>query len=301
MYYVMKSKKWILLISISLVIAMAGFFVYAASSFLHYSLQTGGYSDLENSSEQSDLILPVLMYHDILKNPATHGEHTISPGDFEADLKYLKEKGYQSIVIQDLVDYVTEGIALPSKPVLITFDDGHFNNVYYAQPLLEQYDMQAVIFVVGAYCEKAVAEGEENPNYSYIQWDRLAQMSKSGIWDVQSHTWNLHSSEPGKRKGVTKKPGETQSQHETVLREDFTKITQKLTEVTGTAPVAFAYPFGFLDDTAETVLKELGYQASFSCQAGKARVVAGEAESLFYMRRMNRSNKKSASTLLSRY
>ena len=69
----------------------------------------------------------------------------LSPAQFESDLKYLKENGYHTVVVQDLIDYVEKGVPLPEKPVMLTFDDGYYNNYYYAFPLLEEYDAKIVI------------------------------------------------------------------------------------------------------------------------------------------------------------
>ena len=40
---------------------------------------------------------------------------------------------------------------LPEKPVMITLDDGCYNNLSDVLPLLEKYDMHAIVSVVGEY------------------------------------------------------------------------------------------------------------------------------------------------------
>lgn len=52
------------------------------------------------------------------------GAYVITPETFEKDLQYLKEKGYTTIVMQDLLDYVKKNQPLPEKPIVLTFDDG---------------------------------------------------------------------------------------------------------------------------------------------------------------------------------
>ena len=63
------------------------------------------------------------MYHGLLKEEARQGKYVLSPAQFESDLKYLKENGYHTVVVQDLIDYVEKGVPLPEKPVMLTFDD----------------------------------------------------------------------------------------------------------------------------------------------------------------------------------
>ena len=72
-----------------------------------------------------EITLPIAMYHHILKEDGRLNKYTISPEEFKGDLQYLKEQGYQFILMQDLIDYVYQGVALPEKPVMITFDDGY--------------------------------------------------------------------------------------------------------------------------------------------------------------------------------
>ena len=54
----------------------------------------------------SGVSLPIIMYHHILKDPARQGEYVVSPQILEEDFAYLKRLGYESIVIQDLIDYI---------------------------------------------------------------------------------------------------------------------------------------------------------------------------------------------------
>ena len=82
--------------------------------------------------------VPILMYHSVCNNRRVHSEYRITPETLESDLVYLKEHGYTSIFVGDLVAYVYEGYALPDKPLIITLDDGYLNNYTEGLPLLEK-------------------------------------------------------------------------------------------------------------------------------------------------------------------
>ena len=121
--------------------------------------------------------LPIIMYHSILRDTARAGDYVVSPDALASDLDYLKSNGYETVTISDLIRYV-DGLAdLPKKPVMITFDDGHFNNYLYAYPLLKERNMTAVISVIGSETEKFTNTGEENAYWSYLNINRLKEMS----------------------------------------------------------------------------------------------------------------------------
>ncbi len=93
-------------------------------------------------------VLPVLMYHHVGKAlPGTNPDLTVSPAQFERQLRWLKSRGYTSILSTDWLNYVTHGNALPKRPLLLTFDDAYADLAEYCFPLLEKYGFTAVVFV----------------------------------------------------------------------------------------------------------------------------------------------------------
>ena len=100
------------------------------------------------TSDRDKVRLPVVMYHSILKNPVKKSEYVVSPDLLEKDLKYLKKKGYTPVFMKDVIAYEEGKGTLPAKPIVLSFDDGYYNNYYYAFPLLRKYDMKAVISIV---------------------------------------------------------------------------------------------------------------------------------------------------------
>lgn len=114
-----------------------------------------------------------------------------------ADLDALQEKGYTAVTVSDLLAYVQDGADLPEKPVMITFDDGYYNNYIYAYPLLKQRGMKAVVSIIGSQTALFTDNGEENAYWSHLRLDRLREMQD--VFEVQNHSWNLH--EYGERRG----------------------------------------------------------------------------------------------------
>lgn len=94
--------------------------------------------------------LRVLMYHSISAD-GTRDDLTVSKEQLEGHFQYLRSEGYCAISLSELITYQEGGASLPSKPVLITFDDGFRNNYDIAYPLAQAYGMKINLFLVPAF------------------------------------------------------------------------------------------------------------------------------------------------------
>ncbi|MDO5560754.1 MAG: polysaccharide deacetylase family protein [Oscillospiraceae bacterium] len=255
-----------------------------------YISSGSGFSDADvikdSPSKPDEKFLPVLMYHSICDDTAKSPDYIITPAVFEDDLKYLKTNGYNSVLPQDLVNYIHDDKPLPDKMVMITFDDGFYNNLYYALPLLEQYNMKAVVSIVGSFCENQAPKDPGVPCYSYLTWENITELNKSGLIEIGNHTYNLHSS--AVRKGCAKLPGETEDDYNTMLSSDLGKVQSLLTENCSITPVTFAYPFGHLCRESIPVLRSLGFQCALNCYE-KPNYITKNPDCLFSLNRYNRS------------
>ena len=130
--------------------------------------------------------LPIIMYHGVLKDTKRQGKYVISPELLESDMKYLKENGYTPVFMQDVIDYVKNGTPLPEKPIILSFDDGYYNNYAYAFPLAQQYDMKLVIAPIIAKTEEYSKANEENANYGHITWDNMKRWWIRGMWKFKT-------------------------------------------------------------------------------------------------------------------
>jgi len=62
-------------------------------------------------------------------------------------MKSLFDSGYHTVSPDQLYQYLTEGITLPYKSVLIAFDDAHAEDYFVAEPVMEQHGFKGIFFV----------------------------------------------------------------------------------------------------------------------------------------------------------
>lgn len=235
--------------------------------------------------------LPVIMYHHILKDGARRGDYVISPAQFENDLKYIKEHGYQTITCSQLIDFFEGGAPLPEKPILITFDDGYETVHEYAFPLLKKYGMRAVINVIGVHTDTFSKEEEPHHlSYSHVSWEQLCEMLYSGVFEVGNHTYNMHGDRSSKRYGVGKKTGETPEEYYNLLIKDIGGLNNVINEELGIMPEVFAYPFGSIPKESMKALFELDFKLLFTCEE-KVNYIKPKADLPTKIKRFNRAGR----------
>ncbi|MDF2565292.1 MAG: polysaccharide deacetylase [Massilibacillus sp.] len=187
--------------------------------------------------------VPVLNYHQI--NDTDHNPLTLSASEFEAQIKYLSKEGYSAITPDQLADYLESGKELPSKPILITFDDGYKDNYLVAYPILQKYNFTATIFVISDFV---------NTYDRYLTWDQIKEMSNKGF-SFESHTLSH----------VTL----TNVSDDNDLRKQLTKSKEGLEWRLGKKVEYLAYPCGKYDQRVIDATKDAGYRGAFTINLGR--------------------------------
>lgn len=130
----------------------------------------------------SELKIPILVYHHVRKqegwSKATWSwKMTVSPEIFEKQMQWIRDHGYTTITLDDFVAIMKGEKLSPPKPVVITFDDNNLNQYEVALPIMEKYNVKAVIYLVT----------NRLGNKSVIDAERAKDMAARGM-DIQSHT-----------------------------------------------------------------------------------------------------------------
>lgn len=278
----MKNKK--LLINI-FILAILIFSLIFSFNYI-YNNTTPCFND---NSNINNIKLPIIMYHHISKTDARLNDFTISPSQFEKDIIYLKEQGYETISIKQLLDYVYDNKPLPKNPIMITFDDGHESFYEYIYPLLKQYNLKAVLSVVGSYTDTYTENEDHNISYSYLNWKQINELADSGYVEIGNHTYDLHTMDKG-RKGCSKKQGESIEEYRKFLTKDVMSLQEKITNYTASDLKIFTYPFGRYTKETKEIIKELGFKVIFNCEERVNIIDKNNTDFLHNLGRFNRPN-----------
>jgi len=257
-------------------------------------LTTPANSTQPASAESAAIELPILMYHFIVENK---GEHHISKKEFERDLKFLKQNKFNTIGMGELLEFVHNDKPLPPNPVMLTFDDGYYNNYVNAFPLLERYNMKAVINIIGDHTDIWSDNFYEDIDHGHITWEHIREMTDSGLVEIGNHTYSMHQNRHGRR-GCTRKDGERLFDYQRLFGRDVNKLQLRVFEECGFSPDVFAFPYHAVCDDAITVLRILGFNAAFTGSGKSNTITPGDTDCLFNLRRTNRSRLRPAESIL---
>ena len=96
--------------------------------------------------------IPILMYHKV--SPGFADGLTIPAKTLETQFEYLREKNYTPLSFAELKTLHESGASLPSKPVIITFDDAYADFAEFALSLLKKFNFTATVFIPVGYLGK---------------------------------------------------------------------------------------------------------------------------------------------------
>ena len=239
--------------------------------------------------------LPIVMYHHVLPDLSRAGRYVLPVRQLEEDLLYLQSCGYTSVNVGDLAAFVNGKRDLPEKIVMLTFDDGYQSAEDYVLPLLEQTDMKAVLAVVGQFAQTYTDSGDTNVRYACLSWDALRRLHESGRFELQSHTYNLHSNRTNGRRGLAQKSGESEEAYRAMLTADLMKNQEAIQSHTGATPTALVYPYGAFSPATTRTAKDCGFLATLTCEEQINTVTPGDPDCLYGLGRFNRpAGKESA-------
>jgi peptidoglycan/xylan/chitin deacetylase (PgdA/CDA1 family) len=189
--------------------------------------------------------LPTLMYHHVQDMDVARGKNqqnlTVPTETFRQQMQDLKDRGYQTASIVQLASFFDEGVAIPKKSILLTFDDAYEDVYLNAFPILKEFGFKATVFT---------PTGLVN-NYDYLNWNQVSEMAVYGI-TFANHTWSHKNVKTDK----------------STLEMEIATADTQLSERGYNSPKSFAYPYGLESAQAIKLLQDLNYRLAFSTRAG---------------------------------
>jgi peptidoglycan/xylan/chitin deacetylase (PgdA/CDA1 family) len=125
-----------------------------------------------------DRPVPILMYH-VVAAPfgARYPELYVSGRDFAAQMRDLAARGFRGVILGQVFDYWRRGIALPRRPIVISFDDGYESQYRNALPVLKRLGWPGVLNLLVQ---------NEAPSWG-LRPDKVRKLIAAG-WEVDAHT-----------------------------------------------------------------------------------------------------------------
>ena len=186
---------------------------------------------------------PILEYHMINEIPNIDAKsYNISPSDFNAQLDYLQQNGYNTITMQEFVLARQGKFKLPDNPIILTFDDGYADNYEIMMPILRAHKMKAVVYVIANELGKP----------GYLTIDQLREMQGRGI-EIGSHTANH-------------RPLVGLNQEELLHEIGDSKIFIEWNGINEAG--SLSYPNGLYNDDIIKILKDRNYHTAITGDAG---------------------------------
>ncbi len=199
-------------------------------------------------SAMAEPSVPILVYHRF--DPVNSGLTTVTTSAFAQQLDWLAAHHYSIVPLQTLVQWRN----IPSPAVAITVDDGHESVFTQLYPILQRRHIHVTLFIYPS----AIS----NASYA-LTWTQLDEMVKSGLVDVQSHTyWH-----PDFRKEREKR---TSVDYSAFVDMQLTRSKSVLEQRLGISVTMLAWPYGIYDPDLEAAATRAGYRFGFAFAGGQA-------------------------------
>lgn len=192
--------------------------------------------------------VPVLLYTHIAAGGKT--SRGITAVTFEGHIQYLRENGYRSVALDELIGFFNLAEQLPAKSIVITFDSARSWVYQTAYPILKKYGFKAAVFVPTGLIGKS----------GYMRWQDLAAMAADGF-DIGANGVTA-------RNLMTIAKDDAQTVYLRALEEEIAKPSKAIAGNLKRPCRYFAYPAGISNDLIVAMLKKTGYLAAFSHQSG---------------------------------
>jgi peptidoglycan/xylan/chitin deacetylase (PgdA/CDA1 family) len=192
--------------------------------------------------------IPILCYH---RFGSRSSQLAVSPAAFEAQMDYLARNGYHVIPLARLAGFLERGEPIPRKSVVLTIDDGYRSTYEVAFPVLRKYGFHATVFLYSDFVGVPDA----------LTWPQMKELEASGLVDIQPHS-KTHANL------TMRLAGETDARYRDRLRAEVDTPIRLIQDRLAVPSLAYAYPYGDVNETVVDLLKRQGVRAGVTVTTG---------------------------------
>ncbi len=185
----------------------------------------------------------VFMYHRF-GEPA-HPSTSIRLQQFEAQLNYLQQAGYQILPLEDIISAQAAGRPLPPRAVALTIDDAYLSVYRQAYPRLRARGWPFTVFVATDPVDRHLRD--------FMSWAQMREMGRHGARFANHSRSHDHL--------IRRRPAESEAQWQRRVRDDIEYARRRLETELGVDSRLFAYPYGEYDTALAKLVQGLGYTA----------------------------------------
>lgn len=196
--------------------------------------------------------LPVLMYHFFYSEEAgekRRDTNYVEVRELDEQLTWMEENNYTTLSMEEVLCYMQGRSSIPERSAVITIDDGDPSVHAYAYPVIRDHGMHAVLFLITGW------QGQSPQNYDF--WE----MREEGL-ELQSHGFLTHQ---GGCSGMGHGGRLLCMDH----AEGVEDTRMSFEAVDG--GFVYCYPFGDVNASAKSILREAGAELAFTTEFGMIR------------------------------
>ncbi|KXZ65224.1 poly-beta-1,6-N-acetyl-D-glucosamine N-deacetylase PgaB [Acinetobacter venetianus] len=230
--------------------------------------------------------LTIIGYHEITdRKDALIPSYAVTSQQFSEHLDWLKNNGYHFINVDQLIKAHEGKYSLPSKPVLLTVDDGYQSFYQNAYPIIRAKKVPVVLAVVGSWLEPKESQkvdfgGEAISRDKILSWKELKEMQSSGLVEIASHSYHLHQGIVGNPQGnlepaaitriydSTSKSYESDEHYQSRIFQDLKKNNDLLKSHGLRSPRVMVWPYGRYNMQLVQTAKQLGMPITITLDDG---------------------------------
>ncbi len=177
--------------------------------------------------------------------------------ELKKEFAYFKDNGYEVITLDRLLKAMKQGRQIPDSWVVLTIDDSYKSFYENGLPVFKEYDYPFTLFVQS----KTLTYDSQ----MYMDKSMVKEAAKYGDIGCHSHS---HAHMPTKTRDF--------------IKEDTQKCQEILTDLLGSKPKYYAYPYGEYNPEVKEVIKSVGFEAVLNQSNGSVNAKS-DPHNLFRM------------------